>query len=340
MTETKLTLRYAYERYLAAHHAPRTVEGYRTLAKHWEQAALTTVMPEKGKLHLRVVSPDPDLATIDNVTLYDFKTHLSKTLAQNSVRKYLKHLAVVLNRLGPADHRNKEGLGILAAVPFAKPPKEILKPVVTIESEELTGLYKAAESATWPRCEIPAPLWWQSLLVLLFNIGLRRIDFLSARQREFDLRRGCVTFDAEKTGKSSTLPLHPVVLEHLERIWEPHREMVWPWRINQEQPDPIDRKKTSLYAQWHRLRAAAGIERIITPHDLRRTCGSDLFVTSPAAASECLQHSSIVTTQRSYANCSRQTRELMLARNQPSIFTASETDPTDGPQILRFPMSG
>lgn len=337
-----LTLRQAYDRYLKAGHKAKTQETYGTLLNHWETATLTIVLPEQSALHLRIDAANPSLFLVDNVTLYDFKTYLTEhpdLSSQNSVRKYMKHLAVILKRLGPADYHNKEGLGILSSIPYCKPPKEILTPVVTFEEGEIAALYAAAESATWPQCEVPAPLWWQSLFVTLFNLGLRRLDYLSARQREFDFTRGCVTFDAEKTGKYSTLPLHPEVISHLKKIWEPHRELVWPWRFNQQEPDPIDRKKTSLYAQWHRLRKAAGIKRVLTPHDLRRTCGSDLFAISPAAASECLQHSSITTTQRSYANCSPQTKALMLNRAQPAVF--SETPkPPDEPMILRFPKSG
>lgn len=338
----RFTLRQAYDRYIKSSHKPKTVETYSTLLNHWEAAPLTVVLPDRSALHLRIDQQDPDLAMVDNVTLYDFKAYLSdheRLKSQNSVRKYMKHLAVIFKRLGPADYHNKEGLGILPAIPYAKPPKEIITPNVTIEPHEITTLYHAAATATWPDCEVPAPLWWQSLIVTLYNLGLRRLDYLSARQREFDLRRCCVTFDAEKTGKYSTLPLHPVVVEHLEKVWEPHRELVWPWRWNQDEPDPIDRKKTSLYAQWHRLRRSAGITRVITPHDLRRTCGSDLFAVSPAAASECLQHSSIVTTQRSYANCSPQTKALMLNRTQPMVFSESP-QPPDDPMILRFPKSG
>lgn len=345
----KLTLRQGYE-YLKPDHKPKTVESYLSLINHWEAAALSVVLPEKGALHLRIEAIDPDLHEVDNITLIDFKNYLKtkaklrpkskkRGLAQNTVRKYLKHLAAILNRLGPADHRNKEGLGILPAVPFAKPPAEILKKVKPVRDDEVVALYEAAEQATWPRCEVPPMLWWRSLIVFLYNIGLRRMDYLSARQREFDLQRGFVRFDAEKTEKEDEFPLHPVVIAHLEQIWDPARVLVWPWRFDQSAPEPIDKKKTSLYAQWHRLRMAAGIARKIVPHDLRKTCGSGLYAISPAAACEVLQHSSIVTTMRSYANCSRETAALMLNRAQPSAFAPSDPDPSS-PMILKFPSAG
>lgn len=331
----KLTLRLAYENYLRPDHTkPRTIEAYQTTVNHWECAKLSVAVGE-----LRAVEYNPDLSQIDNVTLLDFKRHLSGKLSPNSVRKYLRHLAVVLHRIGPPDYRNPGGLALIDRVPYVQQPKEVRKKPRVIEDHELTALYQAAESATWPRCEVSPPLWWQSLIVTLFNLGLRRLDFLSALQEEFDLERGFVLFDAEKTGKVSALPLHPVVVDHLAKIWEPERVLVWPWRFNQRTPESINKKKTSLYAQWHRLREAAGIERVITPHDLRRTCGSDLFSVSPAAAAECLQHASIVTTQRSYANCSRETRDLMLAKEQPAIFGGEPPSPDD-PMILRFPSVG
>lgn len=335
IASTQFTLRCAYETYLMPDHLkPRTIESYYSLIAHWEKAKLTTPGCDPTE---RIPAGNPDMRKIDNVSLLEFRRYLAAKLAPNSVRKYLKHLFVILNRIGPKSLRNPEGLGLISDVPYVRPPAEVRRKPRTATAEEISAIYQVADLATWPECEVPPPLWWRSLLVALYNVGLRRLDYLSARQDEFDLRLGVVSFDAEKTGKESTLPLHPVVISHLLEIWQPERALVWPWRHGQTEPDPIDKKKTSLYGQWHRLRKAAGVERKITPHDIRRTCGSDLFSISPAAASECLQHSSIVTTQRSYVDCSRETRELMLGRQQPPIFTGNPPDDHDGgPAIIPF----
>lgn len=336
-SSTKLTLRSAYERYLAPEHKPRTRETYGSLLNHWEAAELSIAIPEEGALVLRVEARDPDVAAIDNLSLLDFKHYLqaaARKLKQNSIRSRIRGLNAIFARLGPEDRKNPEGLGILPRVYYVKAPAEILRRVIPIEDADVERLYQAAEIATWPDCEVDPVLWWRSLIVNLFNLGLRRSDYLSMRRAEYHLGRGVLVFDAEKTGKESELPLHESVIEHLRAIWEPQRALVWPWRHNQLAADPIDRKKTSLYAQWHRIRKAAGIAREVTPHDLRRTCGSALFFDSPAAASECLQHSSITTTQRSYANCSRETRELMLNRKQPPIFGLGEAP---AGMIIRFP---
>lgn len=331
-----MLLRDGWEQFVRSpEHAARTVEAYEEALTHWERAEVTT--PASPSLRLRMPARNPDAETIDAQTLVDLKNSMLATHAPNTVRKVLIHLRAIFNRLGPRSSRNPLGVGLLGDVPYCPLPAKQKRRPRTAREDELDRLYRACEVATWPRCEVLPADWWQSLIVVLYNIALRRLDYLAVAWEHVDLKNAMLDLRAHKTDKDSVFPLHSIAVEHLRRI-QGHRVLVWPWRPSQEAPDPIDRRKTSLYRQWHKICAAAGILKKLVPHDIRKTSGSQLFEVSPGAACELLQHSSIRTTQESYANVSRQTRELMLGRQQPAAFV--EPDPPeddDEPPIIRFP---
>lgn len=339
-----LTLRSAYETYLQPEHAARTVEAYADTLTHWERAPLTTCRPDGTRAKAR---KDPPLIGCDNTTLLEWRNAITTLVrSPNTVRKHLRQAAAIFARLGPPDRYHRDALGILPRVPYVKPPKEVLRRPTVPSGDELGRLYRAASAATWPRCEVPAGHWWRSVIAVVFNVGLRRLDFLWLPWQAVDLGQATITFDAEKTGKESTWPLHQAAVEHLAAIRAPQRPLVWPVRRGQAEPLPINNWKAAFYRTWHAIREGAGLERRIVPHDLRRACGSGLFALSPAAACEVLQHSSVVTTERSYADVSPETRRLLLEREQPAAFAAAaprrpEPDPELPPgAVIRFPFAG
>lgn len=331
-----LTLRQAFNQFVKSpEHATRTIETYEDALTHWERTEVT-VVAAGSQLQLRIPVKDPPFKSIDAQTLIDFKNVLLAKLSPNTVRKNLIHLRTILYRLGPRSRFNPLGLGLMPEALYVPLPSKVKRRARCADESELARLYRSCDVATWPRCEIAPAEWWRSLIVVLYNVALRRLDYLAVEWDHVDLRRGILEVTAHKTGKPSELPLHPVAVEHLLRI-RTDRILVWPWRPQQAAPDPIDKKKTSLYRQWHRICAAAGLLKRLVPHDLRKTSGSQLYETSPGAASELLQHASITTTQESYANISRHTRDLMLSRPQPTAFSAPEIPEGPEPAILRFP---
>lgn len=307
-----LTLRNAYLKYYdLSELKPRTVEAYSNALDHWE-----------------LMTGDPDIHSISNITLLQFKAAFLRQYSPATFNKVRAHLLAILNRLGPKQKHNPAGLEILTDFVFVPRAKELEKPPRVASDAEIDAIYQAAANATWPKFEFGAGPWWQALIVFLFNTGLRRNDFLALRTKNVDLEQGWFEFRAEKTGKLRRLPLHSSAVEHFQRIWS-DREFVF--------PKPAG--KRSLYIHWHKIQAAAGIERSehFTFHQLRSTCGSRLFSVSPGAAQEMLGHSSINTTRKSYANLTEHLRNVTIQTPQP--FTSGETgpEPDDDPDILKFP---
>lgn len=323
----KTTLRQAFHAwYLSPELKPRTVEAYLNALHHWEGMTEDPLDP--------VTFPaDPDIHSITNLHLAKFKTAFLREHSAATFNKIRAHLLAVLNRLGPVQKHNPEGLGILSDFVFTSRAREQDRQPRMASDAELTAIYQAAGQATWPKFPQGAAAWWQALLVFLFNTGLRRNDFLRLRMQDLDLDHHCFQFRAEKTGKLRTLPLHPAAVEHLRNIWS-ERDLVF----------PKPRGNRSLYQHWHKLQTAAGLplERHLTFHQLRSTCGSRLFQQSPGAAQEMLGHSSIETTRRSYATTSEQLVQLATQAQQPAAFQQTQLDPEDptdpgNPDILRFP---
>jgi integrase len=94
----------------------------------------------------------------------------------------------------------------------------------------------------------------------------------------------------------------------------------------------------SLYAAWHAIQEAAGInvdrsaEQGRKPyygfHEIRKTCGTNLFGVSPAAAQQMLGHSSVETTQKSYANLNTLTEQALDQIPQPQLPQLPPQPPT------------
>lgn len=306
------TLRESFEEhYFETSMKKRTLEAYENMLSHWE-----------------TLTDNPSVCQISNTTLHKFKNAFLEGYSPSTFNKLRRHILAIMNRLGPPIKGNPEGLQILDGFVYVRKAKENEKLPRVATDEELNSIYKASSEATWPQFEFGAPAWWRAVIVFLYNTGLRRNDFLSLETKEVKLSSGCIEFDAEKTGKDRRLPLHPSVIEHFQAIWS-DRKLVF--------PKPHGLKQ--LYQQWYSIQAAAEIseENYLTFHQLRSTCGSNLFERSPGAAQEMLGHSSIETTRRSYANMSNNLVQMALTARQPEAFQGITTDDDPDPDILRFP---
>ena len=106
------TLREAYHAYYdQSELKPRTRDEYAKVFDHWE--ALTD---------------DPDIRSIDNLTLTKFKTAFLQRYSPSTFNKTRAHIMAVLNRLAPKGKANPGGLAIIADfvyVPRAKEPEKL-----------------------------------------------------------------------------------------------------------------------------------------------------------------------------------------------------------------------
>lgn len=293
---SSVTLREAFEKYYRTPSlTSRTVESYENTFRHWEN-----------------LTDDPSFDEIDNITLHGFKAAYLEYNSPATFNKERRHLMAIINRMSPAVRGNPDGLGIIDRIIYIKPAKESKKIPRVATDEQLNAIYEACDLATWPTFAFGAVNWWRAVLVFLYNTGLRRNDFLELEVGEVSLSLNLIMFDAEKTGKDQKLPLHQSVVDHFGKIWS-NRKHVF--------PKPKGYKQ--LYRQWYAIQTAAGIpeDEHLTFHQLRSTCGSNLFEKSPGAAQEMLGHSSIETTRRSYANLSRNLIKLAHEAHQPAAFT-------------------
>lgn len=291
-------MRGAFEKYYKSPELkPRTIEAYENMLRHWED-----------------LTDDPTFDEMDNITLHGFKAGYLEYNSPASFNKERRHFMAIINRMGPAMRKNPDGMGIIDRFIYIKPIREPRKIPRVATDMQVDAIYKACDIATWPRFQFGAPEWWRALVVFLCNTGLRRNDFLKLRTSDVNLEDRYVLFDAEKTGKDQMLPLHSVVVKHFKRIWS-DRDKVFPKSIGYDH----------LYRQWYKIQSAAGIkpDDHLTFHQMRSTCGTNLFKRSPGAAQEMLGHSSIETTRRSYASLTDHLKQIASTAEQPSAFTAA-----------------
>lgn len=154
-----------------------------------------------------------------------------------------------------------------------------------IKDEQLAATYFACRSATWStNANLPAPLVWQSLLVLLCSIGCRRteaatmpanafvrsVEFPDLPGVEIDAESpfGWLVFHTPKTrAKKHGLPLVVPVsrcladhLNELDRLAPARRRMF-----------PIGDHASTWRKEFLRIQSAAGIDDPFQFQDLRKT---------------------------------------------------------------------
>ena len=308
----------------------------------------TVVAYQNALDHWREFSGDPPLSEISNSLLAQFMATLAGSgRSPATVNKFRRHILAIINRCGPAMKGNPAGLGLIERPLFVAPLPESPPEPRRIDDAIVGSIYRSASVATWPFyvTESNGPTagdWWRCLLVFLWNTGMRRTDAFLLNWSSIDLQAGRVTWTAKKTGKRQTVPLVPTVVDHLVgiRTRAPRVFPTYPGAGQHGERTRVDAFKTSLYRQWRKIQAEAGIadRDRITFKELRETAGSNYYAVSPGAAQELLGHSDIRTTRRHYAELSEAMRATGAAIAQPAAFTNGPDD--DGAEVIRFPTAG
>lgn len=256
---------------------------------------------------------NPPLREITNQTLDRFKNALlDQELAPATVNKRLRTLRVIFRRLGPQETRNPAGLGILYRIPYTRPAREMAKLPRTLTMNQLARIYAACSVATWPQPErsgITPRLFWQSAIVLGYNLGLSREELFGLKHEAINLDEGLVTLIRGKTQRALRLPINEAVRAVIEQLWRPDQGeyLLYATASNRQ-----------LYEQWHAIQRAAGVsEPYFGFHDLRRTCATELERLSPGAGTFMLGHSTPAVTWKHYRNPSMATREAASQLAQP-----------------------
>jgi integrase len=241
------------------------------------------------------------------------------TVSPATVNKDLRHLKAVL--------RVAHEWGYLPKLPKVRMLREPKKLARYVSGEHFAAIYQACSSATFPAgLPYPAADWWRGLLTMCYMTGWRISEVLSLRRRDLDLEAGvAITRHADNKGKrDDRVPLHPVVVAHLERL-KGFQAVVFPW----------SKDLTALWVEFARIQEAAGINLTCGErhehtdachrygfHDFRRafaTMNADRL--SADALQSLMRHQSYLTTQK-YINLARQLNRSVEALHVPEFLEA------------------
>jgi integrase len=226
-----------------------------------------------------------------------------------SVRQIFIHLQAILDKAGPPGRRNRDAAGIIACPPYLKPPRITYKLPRIVPLDDLRDVYLAAVAMDIPRIPgIKPPAWWQALIVVALDTGLRRGDLLSLGMADIRWEELLIEIHQHKTGVGNLIPLHPVALKHLLAI-RTDRRLVFEWPFG----------RTHFHTCLHRLQSAAGLpeNRHFGLHAIRRTHATLMWQKNPEAARLVLGHGSDRTTRWHYVLGEGIVREAINALPQP-----------------------
>jgi integrase len=203
-----------------------------------------------------------------------------------------------------------------------------------VAADEFQSIYNAVEFATAP-AEIPnvnLADWWKGILVVGYMTGWRLGQLLDLKWVDIDLKAGTAVTMADAVGnkgnRDQKVPLHPIVVEHLERITGSGCENVFPW----------DYGRRRIWSEFEKIQDAAKMpDGSALPkggkggkrfgfHDLRRgfatlNAGIDVF-----RLQALMQHKSLETT-RLYVNMGKSLQATVEGLYVPAgLQTRSRTD--------------
>lgn len=172
---------------------------------------------------------------------------------------------------------------------------------VALTMEQLGRVFDVARSYDRPAggiCGIPATDYWFSLVMALYDTGLRIGALRTAQMADLDLTEGNASVfipgEHQKTGKYARRPLHHDTAAILHRMAEaaPDRELVWPWEMDGRY----------LYRFARQLFVDAGVD---IPrkrfHLMRRTAATQVARRMGVEkARQYLQHTTVNTTLEHY----------------------------------------
>lgn len=292
--DAKLTLRENYEKhYDTSELKPTTVSQFRFQLTRWEK-----------------FSGNPAVVKIDNELLHAYRQAcIEAGYAAASINKGWTMLRAILRRIEPNQTGNPRGLGIVCQFFWMKPVKGVRRLPRRVTQDDLSLFYIAADVAQFPRCAACPPAeYWRALIVVAYFTGMRRADLFSLESEQVDLNNAELRFTAKKTGKDMTLPLHPCVVHHLQRIWTDGK-LFARMRTNGD----------GYCLRWQQITRKAGVEHF-TLHDVRRTAASEVERVKPGMGSVLLQHRPLDVTGASYLNQLEELKEAVNAMRVPLAF--------------------
>jgi integrase len=301
---------------------PRTLKEYSATLKHWRRLVgdppLASITPSILARFLDSLAHPPASAAR---TVQQFppgcepeaKRKKGSPLKPATVNKHRRQILSLIYKAGPPGPRNRDALGLLAAVPWVKPLRQPRRLPRDVPDDVLDRIYRGAEAADRPLLPGAAPAdWWRALVVTAVTTGFRREALLALEWAWIDWGGPAIWLPAEfdKTGGDRQKPLCETAVKHLLRIRGPER-LIFAWPASEG----------TWYRQWHAIQRAGGIVQHIRLHDLKRACGTRLAASgaSPWAIQAMLDHASI-DTSRHYINPSADLRAAVERMHLPDVF--------------------
>ena len=227
-----------------------------------------------------------------------------------TVNKELRHLKTVL--------RVAVDWGYLVSPPKFRMIREPQKLIRYVTPEHFAAIYSACDVATRPANSNYTPGdWWRALLAFIYMTGWRVSEPLALKWDDVSLDEGkaITRWDDNKGKRDECVPLHPAVVEHLRKLVD-FGLSVFPW----------DHSRRSLWVEYHRIQAEAGISPVYGFHDLRRafaTCNADRLTAD--SLQTLMRHKSYATTKL-YINMSKQVDEAVEKLYVPDVLKRAGND--------------
>jgi len=130
-------------------------------------------------------------------------------------------------------------------VPKLREPKRVPTAWTT---EEMGRILDTAALCPGHICDVLAEHWWQALILVLYDTGLRLTPVMAAQWSWLEIETGRLRVPAEfqKQKADQVPPLSVDCLQALDKIRQPERPMIFPW--------PFDRGSRQWSALTRRLR--------------------------------------------------------------------------------------
>lgn len=236
-------------------------------------------------------APTDDDLNDDTVTLWlgDLLLKIDRAEKKGSVNTVISYVTRMLTLWRFLAHRR-----IVDKFPTVELPSSPEPSPTALDEAQLIRLFESAQCRPGLVCGIPARYWWPALFGFVFNSTERRGATLATRREWVNLESAVAVIPAtvRKGGrKTGTYPLWEEVVWLLKRIWEPRRELLFPW----------EQSEGTFYKHYGKILVDAQIPND-RKHKLQclRVTHNTWHKVMTGRHSPLLMHSSAATSERHY----------------------------------------
>ena len=165
----------------------------------------------KSKLTITAISPKDIVAWRD--------AQIASGKHPNTVRYLVKQLRIPFNaarRQGIITHNPAEAVELPSPI-VANDGSEVGRDVFT--PEQVSALMAAAVEQHHGKPAFDAGSDWRGAILFAYLTGARLQDVTNIQWESVNLSKKLITYRARKTGSRVTIPIHPVLESHLEKIY-------------------------------------------------------------------------------------------------------------------------